>query len=110
MSWSSGSVSVAHSRPWRLGVLLLIWLMVVVSYAYGHAFAAQPQFEQGRLSRIVGAVSLIQARGAMPPAQTLRVEGTMPRSPVLQNMVRQFPLIGRLIPQLLDGDQSFSFV
>ena len=34
----------------------------------------------------------------------------MPRFPVVQNTVRQFPLIDRLIPPLLDGDQSFSFV
>jgi len=98
-------------RPlWRLGALPLIWLMVVVSYAYGHAFAAQAQFEQGRLSRMVGAVSLIQAGSAMQPATSLMVEGRMPRSPVLQNSVRQFPLIDRLIPPMLDGDQSFSFV
>ena len=38
------------------------------------------------------------------------MEGTIPRSPVVQNTVRQFPLIDRLIPPLLDGDQSFSFV
>ena len=34
----------------------------------------------------------------------------MPRFPVVQNTVRQFPLIDRLIPPLLDGDQSFSFI
>ena len=44
----------------------------------------------------------------MSPAQFLLVEDTMPRSPVLQNMVRKFPLIDRLIPPLLDGGQSFS--
>lgn len=38
------------------------------------------------------------------------VEGTMPRYPVLQNTVRKFSLIDRLIPPLLDGDQRFSFV
>ena len=36
-------------------------LLVVVSYAYGHAFEAQDRFEQSRLSRIVGAVSVLQA-------------------------------------------------
>ncbi|QNI72231.1 hypothetical protein [Synechococcus sp. NOUM97013] len=38
------------------------------------------------------------------------MEGTISGSPVVQNTVRQFPLIDRLIPPLLDGDQSFSFV
>ena len=32
----------------------------------------------------------------------------MPRSPVMQNTVRKFPLIDRLIPPLLDGNKTFS--
>ena len=82
---------------------------MVVSYAYGHAFEAQARFEQSRLSRIVGAVSVLQA--AHPDQQPcyLVVQGTMPRSPVLENTVRKFPLIDRLVPPLLDGDQTFSF-
>ena len=96
-------------RIWRLGVLPLIWLMVVVSYAYGHAFAAQASFEQSRLSRIVAAASTLTAREDQSLAQFLMVEGTMPRSPVLKNMVRKFPVIDRLIPPLLNGNQTFSF-
>ena len=94
---------------WRLAVVPLIWLMVVVSYAYGHAFAAQAEFEQGQLSRIVAAASQLQSRDGAQPAQFLIVQGTMPRSPVLNNTVRKFPLIDRLIPPLLDGNQTFSF-
>ena len=97
-------------RPrWRFGALPFIWLMVVFSYAYGHAFAAQARFEQSRLSRIVGAVSVLQAAQPDQLPRYLVVEGTMPRSPVLENTVRKFPLIDRLVPPLLDGDQTFSF-
>lgn len=93
---------------WRLGVLPMIWLMVVFSYAYGHAFSAQARFEQVRLSRIVGAASSLQIRSSSRPFRSLAVKGTMPRSPVLQNTVRKFPLIDRLIPPLLDGNSTFS--
>ena len=41
--------------------------------------------------------------------RVVMVEGTMPRSPVLLNTTRKFPLIDRLIPPLLDGNQTFSF-
>lgn len=98
-----------NRRLWRLGVLPLIWLIVVVSYAYGHAFAAQASFEQGRLARIVGAASVLQARAPAQPLRFLMVEGTMPRSPVLYNTARKFPLIDRLIPPLLDGNHTFTF-
>ena len=37
------------------------------------------------------------------------VAGTMSRSPVLKNTVRKFPVIDRLIPPLLNGNQTFSF-
>lgn len=33
----------------------------------------------------------------------------MLRSPVLANTLVKFPLIDRLVPPLLDGDQTFSF-
>lgn len=96
-------------KVWRLGVFPLIWLMVVFSYSFGHAFAGQARFEQGRLSRIVGAASTLQAQVPEQPIRYLLVAGTMPRSPVLQNTVRKFPLVDRLIPPLLDGNQTFSF-
>ena len=56
------ALSELVKRPqWRLATLSFVWLLVVVSYAYGHAFEAQDRFEQSRLSRIVGAVSVLQA-------------------------------------------------
>ena len=90
-----------HRPLWRLGSVPLIWWMVVVSYVYGHASAVQAQFEQGRLSRIVGAVSRLQVRMPTHSAIGLIIEGVMPRSPMLQNTAHQFPLIDRLITPLL---------
>ena len=96
-------------RPvWSFSVLPLIWLMVVFSYAYGHAFSDQARFEQVRLSRIVGAASSLQSLSPTQPFRSIAVKGTMPRSPVMQNTVRKFPLIDRLIPPLLDGNKTFS--
>tara|TARA_B100000212_G_C26969697_1_gene362025 strand:+ start:172 stop:453 length:282 start_codon:yes stop_codon:yes gene_type:complete len=91
-----------------LSVLPLIWLMVVFSCAYSHAFSAQARFEQVRLSRIVGAVSSLQSLSPAQPLRSIAVRGAMPRSPVLQNTVRKFPLIDRLIPPLLDGNKILS--
>ena len=96
-------------RVWRLGLFPLIWMMVVFSYSFGHAFEGQARFEQGRLSRIVGAASTLQAEARPLPIRFLVVEGAMPRSPGLQNTIRKFPLIDRLIPALLQGNQTFSF-
>ena len=92
-----------------VGVFPLIWLMVVMSYAYGHAYASQAHFEQARISRIVGAASILRGRNSGQNLKYLVVNGVMPRSPVLQNTIRKFPLIDRLIPPLIEGDQTFSY-
>ena len=102
------SLSANLKRPaWRLGVLPLVWLMVVMSYAYGHAFAEQARFEQGRLSRIIGAASVLRARDSDQNLHYLIVKGVMPRSPVLQNTIRKFPLIDRLISSLTGWVSDF---
>ena len=98
-----------RQRFWRFTVLPLVWLMVAFSYSYGNAFAAQARFEQSRLSRIVSAVSVLQFKSSRQPVEYLMVKGAMPRSPILQNTIRKFPLIDRLIPPLLQGSQTFSY-
>ena len=85
----------------------LAWLLVVFAYAYGHAFAAQATFDQGRLSRLIAQVSALQADDPARPIRRVAVVGVMPRSPVLINTSRKFPLIDRLIPPLLDQNWTF---
>lgn len=91
----------------RWSVVPMAWLLVVFAYAYGHAFAAQATFEQGRLSRLIAQVSALQADDPARPIRRVAVVGVMPRSPVLINTARKFPLIDRLIPPLLDQNWTF---
>ena len=90
-------------------VLAVAWLQIVFAYAYGHAFAAQREFEAGRLSRLVDGISRLQWRQGESPATEMSFVGGMPRSPVLRNTQRKFPLVNRLVPRLIHEDWSWGW-
>lgn len=90
-------------------VLAAAWLQIVFAYAYGHAFAAQAEFEAGRLSRLVDGISRLQQRQGQSQAAALSFVGSMPRSPVLTNTQHKFPLINRLVPRLIRDDWAWGW-
>ncbi|MGB5241723.1 MAG: glucosyltransferase domain-containing protein [Prochlorococcaceae cyanobacterium] len=96
---------------WRLipraAVVALAWLLVVVSYAYGHATSAQAIYEQGRVSRLIGGISRLQVRLPEARLTAVRFEGGMPQSPALRNSQTKFPLLDRLVPRLINDDWSW---
>ena len=90
-----------------VGLVTFAWLLVVFAYAYGHAYAAQSIYEQGRISRLIDGISRLQAQLPSAGITTIGFRGTMPMSPVLQNSQEKFPLLGRLVPRLIDNDWSW---
>jgi hypothetical protein len=90
-------------------VLAFAWFQIVFAYAYGHAFAAQAEFEAGRLSRLVDGISRLQQRQGQNQAAELSFVGRMPRSPVLRNTQRKFPLVNRLVPRLISDDWAWGW-
>jgi hypothetical protein len=91
----------------RAAVAALAWLLVVVAYAYGHATSAQEIYEQGRISRLIGAINQLQVRLPEARLTAIRFEGGMPQSPVLRNSQTKFPLLDRLVPRLINDDWSW---
>jgi hypothetical protein len=85
-------------------VIAFAWLLVVFAYAYGHAFAAQAEFEAGRISRLVEGVDRLQQRQGGAGANEMSFVGVMPQSPVLRNTQKKFPLVNRLVPRLIADD------
>lgn len=113
-------IVVAVTQPQRRGyraslvmalplvaVAAFAWLLVVVSYAYGHAYAAQAIYEQGRISRLMEGVSRLRVQLPEDTLMTISIEGEMPLSPVLNNSQAKFPLLARLVPRLINHDWSW---
>ena len=104
----SRPVSRLHALP-LAAVVAVAWLQIVFAYAYGHAFAAQAEFEAGRLSRLVDGISRLQQRQGDAKATELSFVGGMPKSPVLLNTQRKFPLVDRLVPRLINDDWAWGW-
>jgi hypothetical protein len=103
LSQGSGSYRCIRTAQ-QTAVVAFAWLLVVFSYAYGHAFAAQADFENGRLARLVDGIARLQQRQGSARATSLSFVGGMPKSPVLLNTQRKFPLVDRLVPRLINDD------
>ena len=91
----------------RAGIFPLIWLLLVFSFAFGHAFAAQAKFERMQVSRLIGDVARWQEPEYQSRFRRVAVVGDWPRSPVLLNTARKFPLVERLIPSLMADGWTF---
>ena len=76
------------------------WCQLVFSYAYGHSVQAQREYEQGRLTRLIYDIRSLDPNRM---AKTVRFEGSMPASPLLENTARKFPFMDRLVPRMING-------
>jgi hypothetical protein len=90
-----------------LGVAAFAWLLVIFSYAYGHAYAAQAIYEQGRISRLIDGISRLRVQLPGDTLTTISIDGEMPMSPVLNNSQTKFPLLARLVPRLVNHDWAW---
>jgi len=91
----------------RAAIFPLVWLLLVFSFAFGHAFAAQAKFERMQVSRLIGDVVSLQEGDGQSRFRRVAVVGDWSRSPVLLNTARKFPLVERLIPSLMADGWTF---
>jgi hypothetical protein len=75
--------------------------MVVVAFAYGRASTAQKEYEAALLTRLGGDMEPALRDGV---ARQVAFVGQIPRSPLLVNTARNFPVIDRLVPRHLRVD------
>jgi hypothetical protein len=86
-------------------LLSLAWFYTFFSYSYGYATQAQREYETSKVSRLMAYLSELEA--SLPGesrANAIAFKGIMPQSPSLQNVQRKLPLIGRMIPQMINND------
>jgi hypothetical protein len=86
-------------------LLSLAWFYTFFAYSYGYATQAQREYETGKVSRLMAYLSELEA--SLPGesrANAIAFKGIMPQSPSLQNVQRKLPLVGRMIPQMINND------
>jgi hypothetical protein len=94
-----------NSKTWTsIGLIpigLLAWLCILVTFSYAHAAQAQREFEVGKVSRLIDQINRID-----PPIQWRKIQGIsysggVQRALLVQNTVRKFPFMDRLIFRLI---------
>jgi hypothetical protein len=78
-----------------LPICFLSYALLVVSFSFAKATSSQKDFESYRLTRLGGdAEEIIQSHNI----NSVGFIGSIGQNPLLQNTMRKFPLIGRLVP------------
>lgn len=108
-SFAAGGAGKNGAKIFKVACVAMIaiwaWCQIVFSYAYGHAMQAQREYEQGRLTRLMYDISLLDVHRQ---ARFIRFEGAMPASPLLVNTIRKFPLMDRLVPRIVNGPRELA--
>jgi hypothetical protein len=101
---NSGLGSSSWKWLCRAPILLLAYTLVVFSFSYGRAIAAQRDFEVSLLTRLLHDVD---TAGILPHVNASLILGIEPASPTLENTSRKFPAMLQLVPRYLDNDFTY---
>lgn len=86
-------------------LFLISWFYVFFAYTYGHAYQAQREYESGKISRLVNDLAILEAvERPTQRATAIAFNGKMPQSPTLQISASKYPVLARMIPQMIDDD------
>ena len=88
--------------PAKAVTLVLSWMFFVFSFTYGNAWNAQSKYTDFRITEAID--DLAECRTLWGEDITLQITGSIGYSPVLENMLNEFPIIEKLIPVTFQGD------
>jgi hypothetical protein len=94
-----------NSKIWTtIGLIpigLLAWLFILVTFSYAHAAQAQQEFEAGKVSRLIDQINRLNPPFQWREIQGISYSGSVQRAPIVQNSVRKFAVVDRLIFRLI---------
>lgn len=86
----------------KAACLVLSWYFFVFSFTFGNALGVQAQYTDFRITEVVD--DLAECQTLYGEDVTLQITGTIGYSPVLENMIADFPMIQKLVPVTFQGD------
>lgn len=86
----------------KAACLVLSWAFFVFSFTYGNALSVQAQYTDFRITEAID--DLLDCDTLASEEVTLQITGSIGYSPVLENMLEDFPIIERLVPVTFQGD------
>ncbi len=93
-------------KTWRWVGLAPVLYFYVLSYTYGNALREDTRFQAAQIEQVASALDL----QGFSRGDNLFIYGNEERSPIVQNAISVFPLMGRLLPrQGLHEDDIFGY-
>lgn len=89
--------------PAKAACLVLVWAFFAFSFTYGNALSVQAQYTDFRITEAIDDLKECEALSSEEEV-TLQITGTIGYSPVLENMLEDFPMIRKLVPVTFCGD------
>lgn len=87
----------------KAACLILSWFFFTFSFTYGNALSVQAQYTDFRITEAID--DLIECDTLSSDEEvTLQITGTIGYSPVIENMLEEFPIIKSLVPVTFQGD------
>lgn len=87
----------------KAACLILSWAFFVFSFTYGNALSVQAQYTDFRITEVIGDLAECDMLSSEEDI-TLQITGTIGYSPVIENMLGDFPIIEKLVPVTFQGD------
>lgn len=87
----------------KLACLVLSWCFFSFSFAYGNALAVQAQYTDFRISAAAQDVAKCEALESQEDV-TLQITGSIGYAPGVENLRKEYPIIGSLIEVTFVGD------
>ena len=95
-----------NKRIAMIAVLALNWSLFIFAFSYGNALADQARYAEFRITL------LLRDLNALYPDRnkedmTIQLENSIDYAPTVKNIAKNYPLIERLLPKRLEGDNCW---
>lgn len=87
----------------KAACLVLAWVFFVFSFTYGNALSVQAQYTDFRITEAIDDLLECEVLSSGEDV-TLQITGSIGYSPVIENMLEDFPVIQKLVPVTFQGD------
>ncbi len=91
----------------KLFYIALVWSFVAFAFTYGNALAEQKRYTDFRVQLVINDLNNLEImdNGLL---KLIQLEGNIGKSPIIDNMPKDYKMINRLVPTTFGGDWSWN--
>lgn len=79
-------------------IVLLCWCFFSFSYTYGNALSVQDDYTEFRMQMVLQDINSLNIPMSQEDKVGVQVSGSIGFAPPVENLMRKYPILGRLVP------------